>query len=86
MPKLDKKPGDIRRFRGVTVFDWDSEPSTERPSEFFETCMTGDAWEQARGGRSTRREGGFGALWMGLGVVAATAAAGLFGLAHFLRG
>lgn len=29
----------IRKFKGTTVFDWDSEPSEERPSEFAESSL-----------------------------------------------
>ena len=27
-------PSEIRKFKGETVFDWESEPSDERPTEF----------------------------------------------------
>ncbi|MFY9510649.1 MAG: hypothetical protein WAQ05_06730 [Rubrivivax sp.] len=29
----------IRKFKGTTVFDWDAEPSEERPSEFAESSL-----------------------------------------------
>ena len=44
---LKTMPGDrhqthqtVRRFKGETVFDWEAEPSSERPSEFTESTQT----------------------------------------------
>jgi hypothetical protein len=30
---------DVRKFKGTTVIDWDSEPTQERPSEFAESSL-----------------------------------------------
>lgn len=29
----------VRKFKGTTVFDWDAEPTEERPSEFAESSL-----------------------------------------------
>lgn len=30
---------DVRKFKGTTIIDWDSEPTQERPSEFAESSL-----------------------------------------------
>ena len=38
MAEKQQQPN-VRKFKGTTVFDWDSEPSEERPSEFAESSL-----------------------------------------------
>ncbi len=37
--KQKQQQAGVRKFKGTTVFDWDSEPSEERPSEFAESSV-----------------------------------------------
>ena len=41
MPAMGTRqtPSEIRRFKGETVFDWEAEPSSERPTEFGSTAF-----------------------------------------------
>lgn len=60
----------VRKFKGTTVFDWDSEPSEERPSEFAEsslhlsqTAISRSSGFHKRGGDfSTSRSSGYSTL------------------------
>lgn len=40
MAEKPQQQTNIRKFKGTTVFDWDSEPSEERPSEFAESSLS----------------------------------------------
>ncbi|MDE1949868.1 MAG: hypothetical protein KGL43_15235 [Burkholderiales bacterium] len=44
----DQHHGAVRQYKGTTVFDWDSEPADERPSEFTSSSL---------GSGSSRRSG-----------------------------
>lgn len=73
----------MRVYKGETVFDWDFEPTDERPSAFAESTQYGRLWapstrspsslEVARP-RPPRKRGGIGTAWVvtivGLAVVA----------------
>jgi len=37
--KQQQRAEAVRKFKGTTVFDWDSEPTEERPSEFAESSL-----------------------------------------------
>jgi hypothetical protein len=37
--KPQRRSEDVRKFKGTTVIDWDSEPTQERPSEFAESSL-----------------------------------------------
>jgi hypothetical protein len=39
MAEKQQQQPNVRKFKGTTVFDWDSEPSEERPSEFAESSL-----------------------------------------------
>ena len=68
--KQKQQPG-VRKFKGTTVFDWDSEPSEERPSEFAEssvflsqTAISRSSGFHKRGGdfSTTRGSSGYSSL------------------------
>ena len=69
-------------FKETTVFDWDSEPAEERPSEFAHSALSGFAPLRPRPRRVTKAFGTVllaGAAALSLGGVA------LFGMIHLLR-
>lgn len=74
-------------FKPSAVYDWDSEPKDERPSEFAQS--TG---YQLHSGfyvapvASTRRHGSGSLVWLTAGVVAVLATLALLVLVKFLRG
>jgi len=83
--------GEIRKFKGATVFEWDSEPADERPSEFAETTQIAGPWgpasnnayvalETRRSRPRTPRRGSSTTLWLALALVAAIGGGGLFAL------
>ena len=79
----------MRVYKGETVFDWDSEPSSERPSAFAESTQYGRVWApSARAPSSTlevarprppRKRGGIGTAWVVTIIGLAVAAGVLFG-------
>ncbi len=88
----------VRRFKGETVFDWEAEPSTERPSEFTESTQThynsvfapstrsrNSSLEVARP-RPPQKRGGIGALWIGIIVAFAIAAGTVIGYMRYREG
>jgi hypothetical protein len=79
----------VRVYKGQTVFDWDHEPSDERPSAFVESTQYGQLWapstrapgaglEVARA-RPPRKQGGIGAGWIALIIGLAVAAGAVIG-------
>lgn len=72
-----KEPG-IRQFKGATVYDWDSEPSEMRPSEFVESTLASPMWTtpsrleapalEVRRPRPPRKQGGVGTVWLAVAV------------------
>ncbi|ODV13506.1 MAG: hypothetical protein ABT20_01875 [Rubrivivax sp. SCN 70-15] len=89
-------PDSVRKFKGSTVFDWEHEPAPERPSEFAESTSYTTLWGptsadpatllEARRARPRRIQRGFWTLGRALVLVGLIAGAGLFALAHWLRG
>ncbi|MEW6707921.1 MAG: hypothetical protein AB1430_24000 [Pseudomonadota bacterium] len=76
------RTSDIRRFKGETVYDWESEPADERPTEFgastgfstysgyFHTTADSSLERRRRAARRYRRKGS-GGLVLGVVVVMA---------------
>ena len=77
----------MRVYKGVTVFDWDHEPTDMRPSAFVESTQYDAVWApstqtrvsmlESRRPRPPRKRGGLGTL----GVVSVLAVATLVGVA-----
>jgi hypothetical protein len=67
--KQQQRADAVRKFKGTTVFDWDSEPTEERPSEFAEsslylsqTAISRSSGFHKRGGDFTGRSTGYSQL------------------------
>jgi len=84
---------DHRPFKETQIFDWDTEPKEERPSEFHTTGFStasgyyhsmSDARPRARPRRSSRF--GIAPLIVGLLAAIALGSIGVEWLAHLLRG
>ena len=67
--KQQQRAESVRKFKGTTVFDWDSEPSEERPSEFAEsslhlsqTAISRSSGFSKRGGDFSARSSGYSTL------------------------
>jgi len=83
----------IRRFKGETVFDWETEPSIERPSEMVEPTQYGALWAAAspsgygglevRRPRPPRKRGGLGQAWLAVVLAVALAALAIIGYVRF---
>ena len=76
------------RFKNTQVFDWESEPHDERPSEFAQStgysALSGlYVPEQSRPRR--RRQGGVNMLLVGAATVVALSIVALLGFIHLLR-
>ncbi len=77
----------MRVFKGETVFDWESEPASERPSAFAESTQQGRAGPSSRRGpastlevarpRPPRKQGGIGTTWV-VAILGLAVAAGAF--------
>lgn len=77
----------VRVYKGVTVFDWDHEPTDMRPSAFAESTQYDAVWApstqtrtsmlERRRPRPPRKRGGLGTV----GVIAVLAVATLVGVA-----
>ncbi len=77
----------LRKFKGVTVIDWDTEPAEERPSQFADSTLYADLLgAPATRGRGKRQRGGLGAAWLALAIVLGVGTIGMMGLVHLLRG
>ena len=75
-------PSKVRRFKGETVYDWESEPADERPTEFgastgfstysgyFHSTADSSLERRRRMARRYKRKGS-GGLVIGLAVVMA---------------
>jgi hypothetical protein len=76
----------VRKFKGVTVIEWDTEPAEERPSQFADSTLYADLLGSPppRSQRS-RRSTGIGSAWFALVLVLAVASGGMFGLMKFLH-
>ena len=84
----------IRKFKGETVFDWDSEPSEMRPSEFVESTLASPMWTtpsrleaaplETRRAGPPRKQGGVGTVWLALAVAVALGSALLEAAVHWL--
>lgn len=77
-------------FKETQLFDWDSEPQSERPSEFHSTGFsTASGYYHSLGEGSTRakakRKSSYGPLIAGLLVFVGVGWAGVEFLAHLLR-
>jgi hypothetical protein len=77
----------VRKFKGVTVIEWDTEPADERPSEFADSTLYADLIGPPPQPlyRSHRRRNGSGSAWLALALVMALAGSGLFWLARLLH-
>ena len=74
----------VRRFKGETVFDWETEPSPERPSELVEPTQYGSllappsrspyAALEVRRPRPPQKRGGSGNAWLTMVLVVVMAA------------
>lgn len=76
----------MRVFKGETVFDWESEPASERPSAFAESTLQSRTGPSSRRGPSStlevarprppRKQGGIGTTWVVaiIGLAVATGA------------
>ena len=102
---LKTMPGDrhqthqtVRRFKGETVFDWEAEPSSERPSEFTESTQTqyghvfapstrsrNSTLEVARP-RPPQKRGGLGAMWIAIVISFAVVAGSVIGYTRYREG
>ena len=82
---------EVRRFKGTTVFDWESEPSIMRSTEFEHSTVPSSLWEASRLDSSTLRQTrlpqrrGLSAVVVYLIVAVAVSTAALFGVARFLK-
>lgn len=77
----------IRKFKGVTVIEWDTEPADERPSEFADTTLFADLLGAPPPRvHSKRRRSSSGSAWVALALVLALASGGMFGLVRLLHG
>lgn len=80
-------------FKTTQVFDWESEPKDERPSEFVPStgfsslsgyyAMPPDS-RIMRGRR--RRGGGVSVLWLATGFVIAVGTSALLAFVHYVKG
>lgn len=81
-------------FKTTQVFDWDSEPKDERPSEFVPSTgfssLSGyySMPPDARVMRHNRRSGGGGGavLWLSAGLVIALGAVAMLAFLHYVKG
>jgi len=82
----------IRRFKGETVFDWETEPADERPSELAEPTQYGALWAPTRSpyvglevprARPPRKRGGLGNAWIAVLLTVALAAAAILGYVRY---
>ncbi len=85
----------VRRFKGETVFDWEAEPSSERPSEFTESTQTnyGNVFAPSSRSRAStlevprprppQKRGGIGALWIGIIIAFALSAGTVIGYMRY---
>ena len=81
-------------FKTTQVFDWESEPKDERPSEFVPTTgfwslsgyysMPPDAQAMRRQHRG-RRGGGGAVLWLSAALVVTLGALALLAFVHFVK-
>jgi len=84
--------GEVRKFKGTTILDWESEPSVMRPTGFEHSTVPSSLWEQSRFESSTlgstrtrqQRRGPSTVVWSLIIAVAVTTAV-LFGIARFLK-
>jgi hypothetical protein len=78
-----------RPFKNTQVFDWDSEPKDERPSEFVPStgysALSGYyAMPEARASRP-RRGGGLNTVLIAGAIIVALGTAALLGFLHMIR-
>lgn len=83
----------VRVFKGETVFDWDAEPSDERPSTFVESTQYGALLQmprrsmpvplEVRRPRPPRKRAGVGNAWVGLIVAVGLAAIAIVAYMRF---
>ncbi len=59
MAEKQQQQANVRKFKGTTVFDWDSEPSEERPSEFAESSLSLSQTAISRSSGFSKRGGDF---------------------------
>jgi hypothetical protein len=91
----------VRRFKGETVYDWESEPADERPTGFdastsfaastlstsgFHSTSTYNSTLEARRRAARYKRRGSVSVWLMLGFVLAAATAGVTVLGRFLKG
>lgn len=81
----------VRKFKGSTVYDWDSEPSDERPSEFTAGAAVSVPAHRAATGleqrraRPARKRGGLSTLAVSMLLLGVSAGACMLLLARWLR-
>jgi hypothetical protein len=85
------RTAEVRRFKGTTVFDWESEPSIMRPTEFEHSTVPSSLWEASRLDSSTLRQTrrpqrrALSAVVVYLIIAVAVSTAALFGVARLLK-
>jgi hypothetical protein len=81
------------QFKQTQIFDWDAEPSDERPSEFVQSTgysvLSGyySTYDTRAGSGQLRRRktGGVNLVLVAAGVFVGMGAAALMGILHFIR-
>jgi len=83
----------VRRFKGETVFDWDNEPTSERPSEFTESTQYSGLWGPTTRPRNStlevprprppKKRGGIGATWIAIIIAFAVTAGAVIGYMRY---
>lgn len=83
----------VRQFKGSAVFDWETEPADERPSEFTSSRQGLDRQRSARyDGIEVRRQrpplkrGGMSVIGRAMVLVVMLAGAGMVAATYLLRG
>ena len=71
-----------RTFKETTIFDWDSEPAEERPSEFAHSALSGYAPLRPRQPKVTKA---IGKVFFACVATLSLGGAALFGMIHLLR-
>jgi len=77
----------VRKFKGVTVIDWDTEPAEERPSQFADSTLYADliGAPPAALYRSPKKRKGSGSAWLSVALVLAIGSGGLFWMVRLLQ-
>lgn len=71
-------------FKETTIYDWDSEPAEERPSEFAQSAMSGFAPLRTHR-RPPRVNKAFRTVLLAGATALSLGGIGLYGMIHLLR-